>query len=413
LGTLPLKIALLLRVLLTLLLLRTLLFLLSLLRLSRTLLLLSTLQLQLTLLFLATLQLQLTLLFLLPLLLRQLTLLILATLQLQLTLLFLLSLALLLLALFLPTLLLLALFLLTLFLLTLLLLSLLLLALLLLALLLLSLLLLPLLLLPLLLLPLLLLPLLLLALLLLALLLLALVLLALVLLALVLLALLVLLPTRFEILLRDRLARLVAVMLGPYRMLLFDCARIAVAGIVPLVSRQRSRRRGGAVVPTVPPASTPLPVATPVIPPTGRRVGTPAAEIRWRLAVVANGDAQHISRHIVITHVIPRPVVPAARIPVVALEHPVEAVVKEEIRIHPGRVVDGIARYRDKIRVRRIIDADADTRISRAIAGWLVGGSGIATLGKGHRYRNHQVALFHLQLLPQIWGHRFGDFPRF
>jgi len=179
-----------------------------------------------------------------------------------------------------------------------------------------------------------------------------------------LLALLVLLRTRFEILLRDRLTRLVAVILGPYRMLLFHCARIAVSRIIPLVSRQRCRCGGRAGVPMVPPTSTPFPFVTPVIPPMWRRIGTPVAEIWRRLAVVANRDAQQISRYIVITDVIPRPVVPAAHIPVIALEHPVEAVVKEVIRIHPGRVVDGIARYPDKIRVRRIMDADADTGIS-------------------------------------------------
>jgi hypothetical protein len=46
------------------------------------------------------------------------------------------------------------------------------------------------------------------------------------------------------------------------------------------------------------------------------------------------------------------------------VEHPVETVVKEVIRIHPGGVVDGIARYPDKIRVPRIIDTDVDARIS-------------------------------------------------
>ena len=183
-------------------------------------------------------------------------------------------------------------------------------------------------------------------------------------LTLLLLALLVLLHTRFEILLCDRLTRLVAVILGPYRMLLFHCARIAVSRIIPLVSRQRCRCGGRAGVPMVPPTSTPFPFVTPVIPPMWRRIGTPVAEIWRRLAVVANRDAQQISRYIVITHVIPRPVVPTAHIPVIALEHPVEAVVKEVIRIHPGRVVDGIARYPDKIRVRRIMDADADTGIS-------------------------------------------------
>ena len=165
-------------------------------------------------------------------------------------------------------------------------------------------------------------------------------------------------------LLRDRLTRLVTVILGPYRMLLFYCTRIAVAGIIPLVGRQWCGSRGGAAVPTIPPASTLFPVAAPVIPPAWRLIGTPAAEIRRRLAVVANRDAQHISRHIVITHPVPRPVIPAARIPVIALEHPVETVVKEVIRIHPGIVVDGIARYPDKIRVHRKIDTDVDTRVS-------------------------------------------------
>jgi hypothetical protein len=46
------------------------------------------------------------------------------------------------------------------------------------------------------------------------------------------------------------------------------------------------------------------------------------------------------------------------------------------------------------------MDADADTRISDYdMAGWLVRGRGIATLDKGHRYRNHQVVLFHFLLL--------------
>jgi len=303
LGPLPLKIALLLQVFLTLLILLTLRLLAALLFLLTLLWLQLSLLFLLSLLILASLLLQLTLLFLLLLLQLQLALLFLAALLIQLALLFLLSL----LQLQLTLLVLLALLVL-------------------------------------------------------------LVLLALLtllfLLTLFLLTLLVLLRTRFEILLRDRLTRLVAVILGPYRMLLFHCARIAVSRIIPLVSRQRCRCGGGAGVPMVPPTSTPFPFVTPVIPPMWRRIGTPVAEIWRRLAVVANRDAQQISRYIVITHVIPRPVVPTAHIPVIALEHPVEAVVKEVIRIHPGRVVDGIARYPDKIRVRRIMDADADTGIS-------------------------------------------------
>lgn len=299
-GPLPLKIALLLQVFLTLLILLTLRLLAALLFLLTLLWLQLSLLFLLSLLILASLLLQLTLLFLLLLLQLQLVLLFLAALLIQLALLFLLSLLQLQLTLLLQLMLLLLTLLVLLALLALL----------------------------------------------------------------FLLTLLVLLRTRFEILLRDRLTRLVAVILGPYRMLLFHCARIAVSRIIPLVSRQRCRCGGGAGVPMVPPTSTPFPFVTPVIPPMWRRIGTPVAEIWRRLAVVANRDAQQISRYIVITHVIPRPVVPAAHIPVIALEHPVEAVVKEVIRIHPGRVVDGIARYPDKIRVRRIMDADADTGIS-------------------------------------------------
>ena len=152
-----------------------------------------------------------------------------------------------------------------------------------------------------------------------------------------LLTLLILLPllsrlhTLLIILLRYRLTRLVAVPLGLDRMLLFDRARIAIPGIIPLIARQRCGSRGGTAVPLVPPASTLFPVTAPVVTPAWRRVGMPATEISWRLAVVAHRNAQHIRRHIITIHSIPRPVVPAACIPVITLEHPVQAVVKEVI----------------------------------------------------------------------------------
>ena len=191
------------------------------------------------------------------------------------------------------------------------------------------------------------------------------------LLPLLLLLLLLLLPLRLwllirldrlllKMLLRHGLTRLVAVFLGSDRMLLFCRARIAVPGILPLVGRQRCGAWGGTAVPLIPSASTLFPVAAPVITPAWRRIGTPAAKIQRGLAVVAHRNAQHIQRHIIRFRQLPRPVVPAARIPVVSLVDPVQAVVKEIIRIRSRVVVDGIARHPDEPRIRRHVDPDAD-----------------------------------------------------
>lgn len=171
-----------------------------------------------------------------------------------------------------------------------------------------------------------------------------------------------------KMLLRYSLTRLVAVIPGSNRILLFCRTRIAFPRILPLIERQRCGAWGRAAIPLVPTASTLFPVAAPMITPTWWRVGTPVAKIHRRRAVVAYRNAQHKQRHILRPRQLPRPVVPAAHIPVVALVHPIQAVVKEVIRIHSRGVVDRIARYLDELRIRRHIDTDVDTGQSDADA---------------------------------------------
>ena len=164
-----------------------------------------------------------------------------------------------------------------------------------------------------------------------------------------------------EVLPRHALARPVAVMLGSNRTKLFRVARIAVPRILPLVDGQRCGTWNGAAVPPVPSPSTPFPVVAPVVTPPWRPIRVPAVEVRRRSAVVAHRNAQHEQWHMHGLDHVPRPVVPAARVPVVSLVHPIHAVVEEVVRIRPGVVVDGIARHLDELRVRRHVDADADT----------------------------------------------------
>ena len=94
-----------------------------------------------------------------------------------------------------------------------------------------------------------------------------------------------------EILLCHGVARLVAIFFGPDTMLLLDCMRIAIAVIIALVGWQWCRRWRGATVPMIPSAATLLPIATPMLTPMRRRVGTPATEIRRRLAIIAHRHA--------------------------------------------------------------------------------------------------------------------------
>ena len=141
-------------------------------------------------------------------------------------------------------------------------------------------------------------------------------------------------------------------------MLLLDHARVARPRIGPLVTRQRRRGRDGAAVPAVPSAALLFPVAAPMLVPARRCVRAPAAEVRRWLAVIADRHAQHVERHVLRPHRVPRAVVPIARIPVVILIDPVQAVVEEVVRTRLRCVIDGVARHAHQLRVRRHVDAD-------------------------------------------------------
>jgi len=142
-------------------------------------------------------------------------------------------------------------------------------------------------------------------------------------------------------------------------LLLFELLRIPVARILSLIGGQRRGRRDGLAIPLIPAASTLRPVTAPVLVPARRRVRPPAAEVwRW-LAVVAHGHAQDVHRHHLGPHPAPGSVVPGARVPVVSLEDPVQAVVEEVVRTQPRRVVHGVSRHECEARIRRQVDADA------------------------------------------------------
>jgi hypothetical protein len=102
-----------------------------------------------------------------------------------------------------------------------------------------------------------------------------------------------------------RLTRSVAIVFGLNRTLLFRLVRIAVTRILPLIARQRCGSWSRAPVPLVPSASTRFPVAAPVLTPMWWRVVRPAAKVHWRLAVVANRNAQHERWHHLKLHQLP------------------------------------------------------------------------------------------------------------
>ncbi len=163
---------------------------------------------------------------------------------------------------------------------------------------------------------------------------------------------------RLILLAHDRVLRLVAVVLAVQRLLLRRL-RIPVAGILPLIGGQRRRRWRRAAVPLVPAAAALCPFVAPMLTPARRRIRLPPVKIRRRLAVIAHGNAQHVHRHDVARHQPPRPVVPGARVPVVALVDPVHAVVEEVVGTDLRRVVDRIPRHRDELRIHGQVDADA------------------------------------------------------
>src|SRR5271165_6190141 len=99
------------------------------------------------------------------------------------------------------------------------------------------------------------------------------------------------------LLLHDRLARLVVVVLRSDRLLLLRSARIAGTRILALIDGQRRRWRDGLSVPAVPSSVLRFPALAPVLAPARRRVALPAAEVGWRRAVVAHRNAEHEQRH--------------------------------------------------------------------------------------------------------------------
>src|SRR6185369_17097036 len=133
-------------------------------------------------------------------------------------------------------------------------------------------------------------------------------------------------------------ARLVAVVAAMQRLLLLDLG-IPISRVLPLIDRQRGRRRYSSPVPMVPTASALRPLVAPMLAPARRCIALPATEIcRW-IAVVAHRNAQYIHRHGLRAHQPPGAVVPGTAVPVVLLIDPVDAVVEEEVRLQARCVV--------------------------------------------------------------------------
>ena len=95
------------------------------------------------------------------------------------------------------------------------------------------------------------------------------------------------------VMLRDGVLRPIAIVLILQRPLLLD-ARIAIAGILSLIRRQRRWRLRRAAIPTIPSDSTLFPRTTPMVAPMGRSAPDPGAEVRRRNAVVTHRDAQDV-----------------------------------------------------------------------------------------------------------------------
>ena len=90
-----------------------------------------------------------------------------------------------------------------------------------------------------------------------------------------------LLPLALVVLPDFNVTRLVLVLLAMQYGLLLD-GRIFATGILPLVGRQRSALRNGAMVPLVPAASVLAPFIAPVLVPARWPVSLPSAKIRRR-----------------------------------------------------------------------------------------------------------------------------------
>src|SRR6185369_12115816 len=155
------------------------------------------------------------------------------------------------------------------------------------------------------------------------------------------------------------LARLITVILAVQCLLLLN-RRVAIAGITSLIGRQWRRLGHCIALPAVPAATPLLPVPPPMLAPAGWAIRLPAPEVDRRTDVVAHRNAQNEERHIFRVNSPPRPVVPGTGVPVIAFEHPVQAVIEEEIHAQSRRVIDRVARHPDQVRKQGDVDPDAD-----------------------------------------------------
>src|SRR5216683_2207095 len=103
-----------------------------------------------------------------------------------------------------------------------------------------------------------------------------------------------------------------------------------------------------ATVPSVPSASTLLPVMAPALAPTWRPIGPPPGPGDWRMAIVAHGYPKDEHRHDFRAHQPPGAVVPGARVPVIPFVRPVHAIVEEQV-----------VRHHYELGERRQVDPDA------------------------------------------------------
>ena len=182
--------------------------------------------------------------------------------------------------------------------------------------------------------------------------------------------------------------RLVVIMLVTDHALIF-LSRITIAVIVPLVHRQGRGRICHAAIPAIPAVVISRPARAPVQFPARRRIDHPAVKIHWRRYVVTHGHTQHKQRHVVRFDEIPGAVIPGTRIPAIILIHPVQAVIKEIIRLRLRCVIHRVAGYRNEFRIHRLVDPDAHTG-NRDIDADL--GHGRGRRSEQYRQRNECVA---------------------
>jgi len=133
---------------------------------------------------------------------------------------------------------------------------------------------------------------------------------------------------------------------------------ITAARIVALVARQGCAWRQCSPVPAIPAGTAPLPLRAPVLSPTWRGITGPAAEEHWWAAIETHRYAQHERRHRVRLDLVPRTVVPSARVPLIIRKQPVRPIIKEEVLVELRGVVDRIPGYGHHVWIGGNIDAN-------------------------------------------------------